>query len=207
MNSFKNNSGIITVDFIFALVLVMAFGSILFALSLTLTVADLTQYVTFASARNYMAAHISPANQETQARLKYLELLGHPRLVKLFTNGWFQVDSEPIVGDLGAIIPEYQPSAGDPGTFWGAGTAFVARMLDINFPIYGSTNPDGDGSGSGFSTFIGSYLGREVTTIECLNFVSQRWRQIRTLSVPSGATPYSSAGSEKGYLVYDDNGC
>lgn len=46
----QQNKGGITVDFIFGFTLIMGFAAILFALSLTLTVASISQYITFVSA-------------------------------------------------------------------------------------------------------------------------------------------------------------
>ena len=48
----RNQRGFLTIDFIFTIVLVLGFVAILFATTLTLTVASITQYVTFATARN-----------------------------------------------------------------------------------------------------------------------------------------------------------
>lgn len=201
----NNQRGMISVDFIFAFVLVLGFSAILFALSLTLTVAEVTQYITFASARNYFSAHVSPGQQEALAQVKYRQLLDHPVFTKLFSGNWFQVDNAPLLGDMTKQGPQYQPTSGN--LFIGAGTVFTARMLEFEIPFYGSTNPGGDGSGSGFNTFIGSYLGREVSTFECNQFVSQRWKQILALPAPSGVAPYTSFTNENGYYAYDDNGC
>ena len=209
----KNQRGMITVDFLFAFVLVMGFSSILFALSFSLTVAEITQYVTFASARNYMAGNIHHDGNDTSsqvglAKLKYAQLLTNPVLTPLYSNGWFGVAPEPEIGDISQqVIPEYQQPGDHPNEFWGVGTRFVARMLDFNIPFYGSTNPEGDGSGDSFNTFLGSYLGREITTMECLSFMNMRWQAIRALPVTTGAQPYSTHAQGAGYVSYDDNGC
>lgn len=201
-----NQRGMITVDFIFALVLVLGFSALLFSLSITLTVAEVTQYITFASARNYMAAHVNPDLQRQTAQQKYMNLLGQPVLNKFFVNGWFQVSAEPDVGDISRIIEGYNRGNTDPNKFWGVGTQFTALMLDFSIPFYGSTTNDGRG-GTGFRTYLGSYLGREVTSSECLAFMSQRWRAIRALPVSSGLVGYSSNTGENGYFNYEDNGC
>lgn len=203
----RNRRGMITVDFLFAFVLVMGFSALLFALSFSLTVAEITQYITFATARTFMAGNITPDRQYQLASAKYQELVSHPTFSPLYTNGWFQVDASPELGDISQVIPGYQQSGTNPNKFWGAGTTFVARMLEFEVPFYGSTAAQGDGSGSGFATFLGSYLGREITTVECNKFIQQRWKMIRTLPVPGGVAPYSTGTSENGYWAYDDNGC
>jgi hypothetical protein len=201
-----NRSGMITVDFLFAFVLVMGFSAVLFALSLSLTVAEITQYITYKAARNYMAGHLTEERQIERAVVKYRAILAHPTLQPLYTNGWFEVDAVPQYGDMTKFFPEYAQDPGVPNNFWGVGTRFTARMLEFEIPFYGTTAADGDGSGGGFTTFLASYLGREITTVECLRFVEQRWRFIRNLPV-NGFSAYSTSTSENGYKVYDDNGC
>lgn len=199
--------GIITVDFIFAFVLVMGFGALMFSLALTLSLVEVTQYVTFAAARNFYASHIAPPAQESLAIQKFGQLTTHPVLLPLYQNGWFSIQNPPDVGDLSLKFPDYQPpNRQDPNLFWGVGTPFFARMLDLRIPIYGSTTNEGDGSGDGFETYIASYLGREISTNECINFSRQRWVAIRKLSV-SGAVEYSTNTSSDGYVTFTDNGC
>ncbi len=126
---------------------------------------------------------------------------------RLYTNGWFEVMQEPDVGDISQLMPGYQQEPSAPNAFVGVGTSFTARMLDFKIPFYGSTSPDEDSQGSGFSTYLASYLGREVSARECYGFVQQRWQAIRQLPAAAGTTSYSNHTSEKGYFVYDDNGC
>lgn len=202
----KNQRGMITVDFLFAIVLIMGFTTLLFVMTFTLSVASVVQYVTFAAARTYGVAHLDRALQEERGQAKYRELTRHPVLRPLFSNGWYKVNPEANVGDHTEIITEYQEAASEKNQFWGVGTDFVAMVLDFQIPFYGSTAPDGDGSGSGFKTYMGSYLGREPTAAECINFVAGRWRAIRRLAVSSGA-PYSTGTTEDGYYPMTDDGC
>ncbi len=203
----QSEKGIITIDFLFAFVLVMGFAALMFSLALSLTVAEITQYITFASARNYQASHITASTQEQLAKEKFVQLTTNKVFGPLYSNGWFEISNLPNVGDISQIFPEYQPAnASDPNLFWGVNTIFIARMLDFRIPFYGSTTSDGDGSGDGFTTFIGSYLGREVTTNECINFSRLRWNFIRTLS-SGGSVGYTSNTTENGYVTFTDNGC
>lgn len=204
--SFLNNQrGLITIDFLFAFVLVMGFATILFALTITLVVVEVTQYATFTAARNYYASHINVIEQNRQAFNKYQQITGHPVFAPLYNNGWFQIDDEPFVGDATQIFPNYQQSGINPNQFWGVGTHFVAHMLDFQIPFYGSTT-NMDTQDGGFRTFIASYLGREPTVNECINFNIDRWRKIRRLNV-SGAAPYTSHTTDAHYAIISDNGC
>lgn len=199
----RNQRGLITVDFVFAIVLILGFSALSFVLSFTLSVASVVQYITFATARNYTVAHITNGDQEERAAAKYKELINHPVFKPLFTNGWYQVDAEPTIGDHTRVIPGFEAAAQDSNKFWGTGTSFIAKVLDFRIPFFGATNPDGDGTGSAFKTYMGSYLGREPSTKECLDLVAVRWTAIRALP---GAN-YSAGSSANGYFPQADDGC
>src|SRR5690606_38944278 len=140
------------------------------------------------------------------ADAKFAELIGHEVFSPFYSNGWFEVATPPMVGKVSDVITPYTQPAGSPNKFIGVATQFTARMLDFEIPFYGSTAPEGDGTGSGFKTIIGSYLGRDPTTVECTAFISNRWKAIRRLPV-SGGAPYTTSTSDTGYFMYADNGC
>ena len=206
LNTLKNEKGILTLDFLFAFVLVMGFSFLFFALSLTLTVVEVTQYITFAGARNAFPGNFSPAEQLAAGEAKFNELTAHEVFQPFYKNGWFEVTSPPNVGLASDSIEAYRPADGKHNRFFGVATNFTAKILDFNVPFYGSTAPEGDGSGSSFTTVIGSYLGREPTTVECTTFTGNRWSNIRRLTV-TGASPYTSFTTDGGYFPYADNGC
>ena len=204
--TFADQRGIITVDFMFAIVLILGFTSLLFVLTFTLSIASVTQYVTFATARNYSAAHIDKETQEARAQAKYKELINNAVIKPLYTGGWFAVDATASLGDQTQVVSAWEGATGGVNEFWGAGTHFTAKVLDFNVPFFGSTNPDGDGSGSNFKTYIMSNLGREPTESECLEFTAGRWAAIRNLSVANGSS-YSTNTSTSGYFPIADDGC
>jgi len=193
-----------TLDFIFALVLIIGFSAILFVISITMTTVSVVQYITFSASRNYFAAHTDPANQVQMATQKYQELISDPVIKPLLSNGWFEVLKEPNVGDLSRV----EPALGAPkvNTFWGVGTSFTAKILDFNLPYFGKSDPDGTGDGSNFETYISSMLGREPTEKECWEFIANRWKAIRAISVSGGAA-YSTGTSEDAYVPMEDSGC
>lgn len=202
----KNQSGMITVDFIFAIVLILGFSGLLFVLTFTLSVASITQYVTFAAARMYAVANIDEETQIARGQAKYHELIANPVFKPLYSNGWYKVNADANIGDHTKLIQGYQQAAESKNQFWGAGTDFVARILDFKIPFFGSTAPDGDGTGSGFKTYMGSYLGREPSSAECIDFTSARWKSIRKMTVSQGAS-YSTGTSDSGYYPMTDDGC
>lgn len=202
----KNQRGLITVDFLFSMVLVLGLSGLLFVLTFSLSIASVTQYITFAAARNYAASNINQATQTERANQKYRELTAHPVMKPLYTNGWYTVDELPGVGDHTQIIPEFAQAAQGPNKFWGVGTNFTARVLAFQIPGFGSTAIEGDESGEGFKTYLGSYLGREPTMEECLAFTADRWRAIRALPASGGAS-FSTGTGAAGYYPMADNGC
>lgn len=200
-----NERGFLTVDFIFTVVLIFGMMAILFVFSLTLTVASLTQYITFATARNYQAGHLDQAHQEQLAQAKYKQLIKNKTFAPFFKNGWFELSKQPDVGDISQVIQGYQSGGpNDPNLFWGAGTHFTAMILDFKIPGFGSTAP-GDQTGKGFNTYMGSYLGREVTQDECMKFENARWTAIQNLPSTNGGAAYTTAPNAPS--VYTDDGC
>ena len=196
----RNQSGFITIDFLFAFVLILGFSALLFALSFTLTVVEIAQYSTYAAARNYMAGHKNEILQRQQATAKYNELINKNKVfIPLFKNGWFKVQPEPWIGNIVNFIPDY---ANENNAFWGVATNFEAPILKMQIPLFGSTDPDD----KGFKAVIGSYLGREPTSAECTAFVKNRLTSIRNLPVTTGVS-YQTNTSPIGYTAFLDDGC
>lgn len=194
----KNSKGIITLDFLFAFTLIFGFTILFFSLALTLTVVEVTQYITFTAARKTNAAHLDENSQQALGKEKLNELFSNKVLAPLYKSGWFEVTNLTT-----GKMPGY---ADKTDKFYGAAVTFIARILDMQIPFYGSTAPNGDGTGNNFRTIIASYLGREPTTKECMDFNAQRWSTIRNLSVV-GAAPYSTSTADGGYYNYADDGC
>ena len=126
-----NARGQVTVDFIFAMVLVLGFTGLLFVVTFSLSVAAITQYITFAAARNAMAAHLDMTQQTQRGHDKYQELISNPVFKPLYSNGWFSVDADVTITDHTTVFPDYVAAAAGTNDFWGAGTNFVARILDF----------------------------------------------------------------------------
>jgi hypothetical protein len=196
----KNQRGIIVVDFLFSMVLILGLSGLLFVLCFTMSVASVTQYVTFAAARTFVAGNITYLDQRNAATAKYTELITSPVLKPLYNNGWFAVDNRPMVGDATEAMPEYAEAAQSVNKFWGVNTSFTAMVLAFTIPFFGSTAMDGDETGAGFKTNIGSYLGREPATEECLEFSAQRWTAIKALG-----PGYGTQGGT--YYSQTDDGC
>lgn len=194
-----SEKGFLTVDYLFSFVLVAGFFGILFAFSLTLSVAEIFQYITYSAARKYMAAHKTESAQRDSAIQKLDEFTNHRSLKNLFNGGWFGLKQNPIIGHISGQRFSNSVNSPDRDLFWGVGSEFKANVLDFRIPFYGSTSNLSQGGGqTGFTVFIASYLGREPTWEECHEFNKQRCKFIKGL-----AGGYKCAS----YLSINDNGC
>jgi hypothetical protein len=197
LKTLKNQKGSLTLDFMFALVLVLGVSGLFFALSFTLSVVEISQYIAFATSRNYMAAHFDETNQKQQAEAKFAQLTENTPLKVLFkNNSWFKL-TYVETGDFREKYPADASLENDNITFWGTQLDLQADVLDFKIPMYGSTNEDGNA----FKTKVNSFLGREVTSEECNQFYSQRWQNILNLD-----RKFSVMGQKKATVIFD-NGC
>ncbi len=198
----KSQKGNLTIDFIFAVVLIFSVTILLFVMSFTLSIVEVAQYISFSGARTYMAANISPERQEELARNKIEALLSNPVYRQIFRRSdWFRINPDTIaVGDFTDEYVDDENNEFGSDTFWGARFEFQSSILELNIPFYGSISPEGDG----FKANVQSFLGRESTFSECReNFELQRWERIKALN-----GKYNTANSpQESYKVMIDNGC
>lgn len=201
----KDQRGILTLDFIFAMILGMGFTVVFFALTLTLSLVEVTQYLSFSVARVSLAAHESRADQIALGNLKYNELRAKPVFRTLFSQGWFTLPAQPSFGNdpnNRGFNDEYPADPiEDNETFIGARIRIRANVIRWNSPFLGSTTSDSQTGVADVQTF----LGREVTTSECREkFNRERWTRIMTL----GGGAYSQAANVAGNVaLITDNGC
>ena len=194
-NILKNQRGVLTLDFMFALVIAFGFTTIFFALSLSLSMVEVTQYISFAAARCYAGAHETIGAQQALAQNKYKQLMAVPVFKTLFATGWFTL-GQPTIGDFNSEYP--QSGGADSATFIGARIKFTAKVLDVRLPFLGSTAGD---SNTGVAN-ISTYLMREVSTTECREtFARNRFVKLKALAAEYKGTP------SQGSALMPDNGC
>jgi hypothetical protein len=184
----KNQSGALTLDFIFALVLVLSMTLLLGVFSFTLSVVESVQYLAFSSSRAYFAGQLSQADQTKAAQDKFKELAATGSYKKLLKKDWFNV----TIDEVGDSSKTYGGTE-ERDIFEGVRAKIVVGLLDLKIPFFGSTTPD-----SPFTTYVTSFLGRESTTEECMDVINKRYDAIKNLG-------YTSPSSN--YTPYDDNGC
>jgi hypothetical protein len=194
----KNQGGFITLDFVFSLMMSLGFTVVLIAVCTTLSMVEVTQYLTFSVSRVYMGAHENPTLQEETARRKFELLMENRVFGTLFGGSWFKL-GQPELGDFGN---EYPNPGDDNDIFVGARIPMDAKILHLRIPFLG---PTAEESGTG-RALVNSYLMREVTGTECReNFTRARYSKILELRA-NGNTPYQGASGSQARLI-TDNGC
>ncbi len=205
----KNSRGMISTEFIFALVLCAGLCIILFSLNFTLTMAEVAQYIAFSSARAHAAGHVDQDKQEQLAKDKYKELVNNPILKPLFNSsaggGWFKLSDDIDVrggGPNGRNFDEDYPATADRAPQVGVRFDFQPKILNLKIAFLGSTSEDGEG----FSAKITGFLIREPTQKECWELqVKPRYTNI--LNLESGRFKLLGSGGENKYVPMEDNGC
>lgn len=195
-NILKNQKGMLTLDFIFATIMMFAFSAILFGFAITFTAVEIAQYATYASARAYFAAHKNEDEQQRLGKEKFDKLVKDRQSVlgTFFRNDWFELGDVDIRDYSGEFS---QNASADSDTFVGARTTLVAKILKLQFPLLGGTTDDDLG------TNISSYLMREPTEEECEDFTQQRFEQIQNLKSGFGASYIQNSA----YAPTMDDGC
>jgi hypothetical protein len=198
----KNERGILTLDFLFAIVMMFTFTAILFAFSITFTAVEIAQYATFAASRAYFAAHKDQTSQNDAATRKFASLVTAEKapLSTFFRNGWFELKAVT----LGDYNSDYSTDPdGDSDTFVGARTTFTAKILKMRFPMLGETTDED------LSAEINSYLMREPTFTECAEFAAARLRNIK--NIPQTGNPNGRFNNayvlDGNYVLMMDDGC
>lgn len=210
----NSNSGFLTIEFMFALVIGIGMSMILFAMTFTLGVVEVTQYVTFAAARSHAAANATPIEQKSRATEKFATLTSSKQSMLSFLykqDGWFIV--APCSGTTCKglqvrsginVDSNFQDDIGggqsrNREVFMGVSTPFQSTLLSLKLPLIGSTTDDPSGA---FKTDITTILIREPSTSECQDYWNQA-RRAALKTLPSGKDFYMPVR----YHAMEDNGC
>ncbi len=188
-----NSNGGITLDFIFALVLVLSMTLLLGVFSFSLAIIESSQYIAYSTSRAYFPSHINQETQRREAEEKFEELTKSSGFKSFLKPDLFKLTVDRI-GDFGDI---YQ-RATVKDVLEGVRLKMVLGILDIQLPGLGTTQ------GQPYETFVTSLLGRESTSEECQSFMQQRLNAL--FNVP-GSTYSSSSIQPAQYFAFEDNGC
>lgn len=206
----KNSRGMITAEFIFAMVICAGICIVLFSLNFTLAMAEVAQYIAFSTARAHSASQIDQNKQIEIARQKYTALLNQPAIAVVFNKpageGWIELSRPNEIeimggGRMDAGFNEY-PYQEDRVPQVGVRLKFRPRILNMRIAFLGSTAEDPD---AGFEANINALLIREPSVEECWNQQLQpRYDAILNLD-----PRYRILGDARKneYTAMEDNGC
>lgn len=194
----KNQKGVLTIDFVFSFTLILGFFSMFYMLTYTLMVSSVAQYITFASARVFFAGNIDVQSQTSLAEKKF-DYLVNDTYFSAFFNGPFELTNFEV-----REFDEYSVRDSFRQKFIGSQVQFESKILDFNVPFLGSTSSELEGDG--FKAQLGSYLYREPTSKECMDFNEERARAILDLS-SKFRTAEGFGFNPDDTLVMADNGC
>jgi hypothetical protein len=206
----RNERGIVTTEFIFSLVIAAGLSILLFSVSYTLAIVEVTQYVVFSAARAHLAANKDPNAQKEAAVAKFKQLTTDKSAIATVYNGtWFEIAKPDDLDVRGGLSADYggKPSFGDDlaggsdlrSWFLGVSAPFTPKIMNLNLPILGKTTEDGEDSF--FKTRVNAMLIREPSQKECQTFFEKRRNALGQL--PSAEKFYDPGF----YVPVEDNGC
>ena len=153
--------GVLTVQFMFGMVLVLIFIFLFSLMSFTLAVASVTQYITYSSARQLFLGHKDIGAQKRAAADKYYNLIKNSSVEKIFGGDLFVITDPSRIQTNGMGINSKFSTSGTHNLFYGVWTKFHPKVLQVE-TFWG----DVEGRPSEFETSVGSYLGEQPTQYE-----------------------------------------
>lgn len=205
----RNQRGLVVTEFIFSLVIAAGLSALLFSVTYTLAVVEVTQYVVFASARAQLGANKDPQAQRQAAIDKFKQLTtGKSAIASLYSGNWYEIvkpdDLDVRGGPSGDGKLFNEDLAGgsdrsDRNWFQGVSAPLTAKIMNMKIPLLGSTDPENEDNT--FKTRVNAMLIREPSQKECKDFYEQRRSALGQL--PSAQTYYR----QNDYIPLEDNGC
>lgn len=214
----KNQGGFIIADFLFAFVLVIGIGILLFALTFSLAAVEVAQYVVWSTARTYTSGNLSETKARADANKKFQNLLNKFTMFKGADNSWFKLDSL-VVGDLQTsdsdLSSKLTATEDKNNTLKGSlekRQPWVGASAKLTWKLYSSLRIPFLGTVAGddkeiFTLPIRAFLLRHPSQAECSGFFSSKYQEINKLNTFSGSSDLSRATSNSGLKAVEDNGC
>lgn len=192
----SQEDGVLTLDFIFSSLAIYGISMVFAMLGLSLMMAEVSQYILYASARAQASSHIDEGRQRQMAQRKFDELVNQSRLSFLFVdNEWYKLENLQTID---------QPDpASETGRvkFFGVGARYTSQVLDFRVPLLGRTSTGLQDGDAGFFSDMTAFIYREPSVEECLLFNESRWPEIQKL-FPELQAPQGGNHGETA-----DNGC
>ncbi len=204
------SAGFTSVDFLFSMVLGSGLVLLLVALTSTLSIIQVAQYMAFSTARAHAAGHETLAQQKdlgTQKFKSFFDRSKNPVLSNLLSNEWFKIDSNSLDLRSGADGKDFNAEYGvdeSKKALPNIGVRFQisAPVLEFKIPFVGSTARD-----QGYKSFITGFIFREPSSEECRLQMKARYDAIIRLDSRFGRIATESDVKPSSYMPMEDNGC
>ncbi len=170
----RNQEGILTLDFIFSIMAMYAISMVFALLAVTLMFSTVSQYVAFSMSRAHISGHISIDDQQLAMEEQRKKIMSSPifkKLLKPTKGSWFQLETQGFAREhFGLENSSYKA--------YGVKLKFTSHLLkNFRLPLLGS--PSDGATGDFGEANIYSFLYREPTVEECLNFNKARWTVLK----------------------------
>ncbi len=218
----NNRSGFIIADFLFALVLVIGCGIVIFGLTFSLATVEIAQYIVWSTARNYSAANESESAALQSARNKFKNLADQfPLLTGHGSASPWVTMGDPMIGDLVKLDTDLSNKLAaekdnkDLGQQFrqpwiGAKSEITLNLLQgIKIPFLGPIATPGS---TEFTFPVRAFILRHPSQEECQGFYSEPKRYTEGIQKISGEDfskiqlVHEIDGTQK-YVPIEDNGC
>lgn len=217
-NRLRDQRGILSVDFLFAMTMAAVLCMMMFAFTTTLSMIEIAQYIAFSTSRAHAAGHHDQQRQQELGQAKFDSFTNqgsYPALSPLLLNNWFEIDSRSfeIRGGgqssggsaltFGDLYPENDFSIPQTGVRF----RFRAKILKMNLPFLGALAEEDD-----FGTWVTGFLIREPTSEECRASMETniRYSAIKKLDAMNRfqqAVSIPNSRGDSAYFPLEDNGC
>lgn len=206
-----NQKGQLTAEFLFAIVIAFGLFSLFFAMTLTFSVIEVSQYIVYSTARTHAASNLNMQTQKQEALKKFDSLKNSSALGSLYSSNWYIFG--PIADNMirqgttdGTYFSEFANTATGSDdqykkVFVGVSVPLEAKIMTMKIPFISGTTADDDTSV--FKTNVNAMLLREISQEECQQ---QHWGDARKQAL-KGLKSGSNFYQETKYFRMEDNGC
>lgn len=174
----SNNRGFTSFDFIFGITLAAGVVFFMMAVSLSLVMTEISQYISFSAARAQASAQKDVDQQELAAQKKAEKISAAifketgPATGTLVDNQWLMIGKLNTWSDETWWTQQFGPQGTTLG-IWvpnrGAGFEITLKLFGMKIPFIPSAGPK-----DSFTTNISSMLVRHPTTADCVSFYDKK---------------------------------
>lgn len=187
-------------EFLFATIVSFGLFMLFFAITMTFTAVEVTQYVAFSVARAHAGGNKTPEAQKQAAVSKYKFFMKSAPYGAFYQSGWFVLGKTPDIrqgGEGGRTFDDLALEGRNSSkVFMGISIPFESKLMAYKV-MFIDAGPKDE---AGFKANINGILAREPAQSECQNFWMDRANALKQM--PSGASMRPEA-----YYPMEDNGC